>query len=107
MVLEESKQEVIRAEDMLNSCDQTAVQNVVSHLLCLTLLNNAAKYVESLTHVGLLKDSEAEHYLEEIEESLAMVSLCSADSHPGELAEEDKTSSGSGTVPEEVGSVDS
>jgi hypothetical protein len=49
------------------------------------ILNSGVNYIEALVEHGLLKDIEAEHLVEEIEESLDAVLSCTAEDHPGEL----------------------
>ena len=50
----------------------------------MVLLNGGVHYLGKLVRHGLLKEDEAEHLVEEIEENLHHVLSCSAESHPGE-----------------------
>ena len=50
----------------------------------MVLLNGGIHHLGKLVRHGLLKEDEAEHLVEEIEENLKAVLSCSAESHPGE-----------------------
>jgi NhaP-type Na+/H+ or K+/H+ antiporter len=85
VVIEESQSEFKKAEAFLEKYDVKQVEVAVSHKLCMILLNSGVHYIESLVNHGLLKDQEAEHLVEEIEESLDSVLSCTAEDHPGEV----------------------
>jgi hypothetical protein len=61
------------------------VQLAVSHKFCKILLNMGISYMGKLAKVGLLKESEAECFVEEVEEYLDHVLSCDEKSHPGQL----------------------
>lgn len=85
LIIEESQKQFKKAEAILEELDFKQVEVAVSHKLCMILLNSAFHYIEGLVNHGLLKDQEAEHLVEGIEESLDAVLSCSAEDHPGEL----------------------
>jgi NhaP-type Na+/H+ or K+/H+ antiporter len=85
LIIEESQSQFKKAEAILEKYDVKLVEVAVSHKLCMILLNSAFHYIEALVNHGLLKDQEAEHLVEEIEESLDTVLSCTAEDHPGEL----------------------
>jgi hypothetical protein len=49
-------------------------------------LNSGVRHINLLVEVGLLKEIEAEHFIEEIEEHLKAVNSCELRDHPGEIA---------------------
>jgi hypothetical protein len=85
LVIEESQVQFKKAEAILEKYDVKQVEVAVSHKLCMIILNSGVNYIEALVEHGLLKDIEAEHLVEEIEESLDAVLSCTAEDHPGEL----------------------
>lgn len=90
LVLEESAAQVEEAENLLKSFDEKIVKSVLSHALCLELLNGGAKYIEMLLESGLLKEREGRAYLMSMDNSIHQVSLCDLDKHPSGLSEKDK-----------------
>lgn len=84
LVLRESELQFEKAAAVLDGYDPKDVSTVVSHKLCMVLLNGGIQYLGRLVHRGLLKEDEAEHLVEEVEHSLHEVLSCSAYVHPGE-----------------------
>jgi NhaP-type Na+/H+ or K+/H+ antiporter len=84
-VIEESNSQCRQAEALLETYPAKEVVKVVSHKFCNILLNKGARYIENLNRTGLLKDTEAEEVLEEIQEALQHVTSCAAEVHPGEI----------------------
>lgn len=75
-VLEESESQIIASEEAIRNCGASKLNLVVAHLCSLILLNKAAEYVGELNTMGLLRDQEAEEYLEKIEHDLHRVDGC-------------------------------
>ena len=88
MVIRESNRQIEQAEAVLLKKNHDNVDTLVSHIFCSILLNNAADEIISLGKVGLLKATEAEEMLEEIEEELGHVHHCPLYLHPGEIKRE-------------------
>jgi hypothetical protein len=65
--------------------DKGVVRLAVSHKFCKILLNKGVHYIEKLVQHGLLKDSEAEEFVEELEHLLEAVISCDSKTHEGEL----------------------
>jgi hypothetical protein len=84
-VLQESTSEVEKAMAKLESFDIRDVEVILSHKVIRVLLTNTVSYVEELAESGLLKEQEATHYLEEIQESWNKIETCDLDSHRGEM----------------------
>lgn len=85
LVIDESKVQVKQAEAVLAKYDPKEVEVVVSHKFCVILLNGGVRYVTKLVRHGLLKDDEAEHFVEEIEHHIEHVLNCNEQDHPGEV----------------------
>eukprot|EP00525_Craspedostauros_australis_P004854 CAMPEP_0198129224 /NCGR_PEP_ID=MMETSP1442-20131203/51219_1 /TAXON_ID= /ORGANISM="Craspedostauros australis, Strain CCMP3328" /LENGTH=259 /DNA_ID=CAMNT_0043789579 /DNA_START=24 /DNA_END=803 /DNA_ORIENTATION=- len=85
VVLEESSTQMAKAAEILKECDPREVELISSHKLCMILLNSGIMYVGKILHIGLLKDSEAEHWVERLEEQLEHVLACNQVEHPGEI----------------------
>lgn len=86
VVMAESQKEIERAtNDLDTKLDRKVVQLAASHKFCKILLNRGVKYVEKLASYGLLKESEAEELVEEIEEMLDNVISCDLEHHEGEI----------------------
>jgi len=92
VVLRESNNEIVKAEQLLASSHKRDLRVIVSHLLCILLLNKTARHVEFLTATGILTSRDAHHHLEEIEHALAHLRECTAVSH-GELTLAEKQKS--------------
>jgi len=79
IVLEESQIQFELAKKVVESTNREQVKIISSQLVSTILLNKAAKEVEMVVQSGLLKEREAEGYLEEFQRSLDCVSNCSND----------------------------
>lgn len=81
-VLDESRGQVTKAEELIRSIDESMISNIVSHLLSTILLNKLASFIGSLIHRGLLKDQEGEKYMHElVEHDLFVVEKCKKKMH--------------------------
>ena len=85
IVLQESRLQYMKAEKVLDETPEKELQIAVSHKFCTILLSGGIFYVDHLVEIGLLKESEAEHLVEEIEEHLDLVMSCEESQHPGEM----------------------
>jgi NhaP-type Na+/H+ or K+/H+ antiporter len=85
LVMEESHKQYNMAEAALNQFDPKVVELAISHKFCKILLTMGIFQMEHLIKVGLLKESEAEPFVEEIEENLDHVLSCDEEQHPGEI----------------------
>ena len=70
VVMQESKQQWEKAAEALMAFDETVLEVTASHKFCKILLNFGIAYMGDLVGHGLLKESEAEPYVEELEEYL-------------------------------------
>jgi hypothetical protein len=84
-VLQESLQQYALAQASLKEYDPKVVESTSSHKLCKILLNMTIHHVEKLVKSGLLKEAEAEPFLEEYQETLDHVLSCEEFEHPGEI----------------------
>jgi hypothetical protein len=84
VVLHESEIQYNMAEAALNEFDREIVELAVSHKFCKILLTMGISHVGKLTRVGLLKETEAEHFVEEIEGYFDELISCKEAHHPGE-----------------------
>mmetsp|Transcript_32553 Transcript_32553/g.48197 ORF Transcript_32553/g.48197 Transcript_32553/m.48197 type:complete len:852 (-) Transcript_32553:201-2756(-) len=87
IIIQESNIQLSLAEKELKNFDAKTVEVAASHKLCKVLLNFMIKYITDLTKSGMLKESECEHKLEEIEFHLDHVLSCDESKHPGEFDE--------------------
>ena len=86
VVLAESQKEIERAtNDLDKTLDRKVVHLAASHKFCKILLNRGVAYVDKLAGFGLLKESEAEEMVEELEELLDHVISCDLEHHKGEM----------------------
>jgi len=85
VVIEESNTQFKLAQAVLDTCEAHEVEIVASHKFCMILLNAGIFYVGKLVGIGMLKDSEAEHWVEHLEKDLGHVLSCDALHHPGEI----------------------
>ena len=86
VVLAESQKEIERAtNDLDKTLDRKVVHLAASHKFCKILLNRGVAYVDKLAGFGLLKESEAEEIVEELEELLDHVISCDLEHHEGEM----------------------
>jgi len=81
IVLQESRAQIDKAEKFLKSIGKADISFVLVHLMCLILLFDGSKYVESLLQAGLLNEKEARGMLEDIEEDVSKVSTCMMKDH--------------------------
>jgi len=70
IVIQESATQVKLAQDALKQFDPKVIEIVSSLKMCKIITYMAIHHVEKLVGSGLLKESEAEHFLEELEEHL-------------------------------------
>ena len=70
LVVRESQRQYRLAEEALERFDPKFVEMVVSRKFCRILLTAGITYIEGLVDVGLLKEAEAEPFVEELEEYL-------------------------------------
>lgn len=90
LVIQESQLQYKMAETALQEIDQDLVELTVSHKLCKILLTMGISHIEKLKATGLVKESEAEHFVEEIEEYLDEIMTCQDkhDQNPEEARED-------------------
>ncbi|CAJ1966686.1 unnamed protein product [Cylindrotheca closterium] len=69
-VIQESLEQYASAQYALKHYDKQLVQKTASRKLCKILLNQTMYHVEKFVHMGALKESEAEHLIEEYLHSL-------------------------------------
>lgn len=84
-VMEESKAQVKKANDVLRKKRKTHLKIVISHHLCMILQNRAAKYIKELLDSGVLLQREARVYLEQIDHEISHIRHCPLDKHPGSM----------------------
>jgi NhaP-type Na+/H+ or K+/H+ antiporter len=84
VVLDESMQEVGKAEKLLLQHRKEDLETVISHKFCAILLLTTAKKVEQAVESGVLKSTEAEEMLEELQVRLRQVNSCELQHHEGE-----------------------
>ena len=89
-VLEESDRLIQTAKAYLGTFEKRDVTVIVSHLACQILLNKGARYLEHLADEGLLKQKEANHFIELTGHALSGLKYCSKKQHPGELTRKEK-----------------
>lgn len=90
IVLEESFDQVLRAEQTLDEYDEKEVQQIKSHYACRIILNKAAAFYEKLARQGLMTEREAGEFIEETETNIRHLNVCRASTHAGELSEQHK-----------------
>jgi len=84
-ILKESRAESEKAALLLDSMPRSFVERVVSHRFCVIILNNAGTRLEEWVETGLIKETEAEELLEELQEQLTEAGKCPLGQHPGQL----------------------
>ncbi len=84
VVMEESKKQYDLADAAIKVYDEKTRELAISHKFCKILLTMSIHYVDKLVKVGLLKETEAEPLVEEIEEHLDHLISCELTRHPGE-----------------------
>ncbi|KAL3944882.1 MAG: hypothetical protein SGBAC_001026 [Bacillariaceae sp.] len=82
LVIQESLEQYAQAQFALREYDADVVQKIASFKLCKILLNMTMYHVEKMVHMGALKESEAEHLLEEYMEDLKRLLLAYDDDRP-------------------------
>mmetsp|Transcript_14784 Transcript_14784/g.20973 ORF Transcript_14784/g.20973 Transcript_14784/m.20973 type:complete len:914 (+) Transcript_14784:196-2937(+) len=90
IVLQESVNQVLLAEQALEKFDAKEVQQIKSHYACNIILNRAAAYYERLSRQGLMSEREAGELIEEIEANILHTKECLDTSHTGELSDRHK-----------------
>jgi len=85
IVLKESEEESDRAKKLLESYKQKDVESIVSHKFCNILLNRSVKHIEKMTETNLLKETEAQSFMEDIQDELFANDSCRKQEHPGEM----------------------
>ena len=75
-VLDESNAQIQKAEESFKRCDSQTATTIVAHLVCRILLHKGAEWIGELNEQGMLKDQEAEHFLEEIQHDIDGVEAC-------------------------------
>jgi len=89
-VVGESLAESKKAEAFVTTFDEDDVKHVLSHVLCLILLNKASRFVAVLLKRGVLKEQEASEKVDEIELYIEALTRCAETHHPGELSQYQK-----------------
>jgi hypothetical protein len=69
-VLDESREQVAKADALINAFDEKDVNAIKSQYACQVLLHKSARYFEHLAHKGLVVEREASVFLERFEEEL-------------------------------------
>lgn len=90
LIMDESDEQVLEAKKLLESMDKNVVAGIIEHHICTILLNEGARYIESLCAAGLLLEKEASQFIEDVSHELERVSHCSLEEHPGELSADEK-----------------
>lgn len=85
IVMNESKAEVRKAREVLMSQTKKKLNHVISHYLCIILLNKQARYVKQLSDSGVLLPREVRHQLEAIDHEIIHIRSCPLDKHPGAI----------------------
>ncbi|KAL3912314.1 MAG: hypothetical protein SGILL_006933, partial [Bacillariaceae sp.] len=91
LVIDESYKQIVAAENALKVIDPDDMTTILAHLVCFILLNKAGEWIGSLNEEGLLKDQEAEHFLEEIQKDIDGVTTCKGEWVRLECAEDKKS----------------
>mmetsp|Transcript_2950 Transcript_2950/g.4511 ORF Transcript_2950/g.4511 Transcript_2950/m.4511 type:complete len:912 (+) Transcript_2950:73-2808(+) len=90
VVLQESVDQVLLAEQALDEFDEKEVQQIKSHYACHIILSKAAAYYETLSRQGLMSEREAGEILEEMESHILHTKECQDSSHAGEMSDRHK-----------------
>lgn len=69
-VLDESNSQISEAESYLLSHDNKDIAIVVSNKFCSILLQNAARYVERVADSGVIRETESEEMLHEVQKAI-------------------------------------
>jgi len=105
IVLAESNRQYRLAEEALGELSPKLVEVAASHKFCKIILTKGIIYLEKLVDIGLLKESEAEPYVEQMEEYLDHLVSCDETHHPGEVETEDADSNEGGLEQEQSAEV--
>ena len=76
-VLDESREQVARADAVINAFDAHDVNAIKSQYVCQVLLHKSARHFEHLAHSGLVTEREASVFLERFGEELNQLRLSS------------------------------
>lgn len=76
-VLDESKEQVAKADAAINNFDEEDVNAVKSQYVCQILLFKSANYFEKLSQAGLMTEKEAGEFLEQYDHELRQLRLSS------------------------------
>ncbi|KAL3935316.1 MAG: hypothetical protein SGBAC_009144 [Bacillariaceae sp.] len=87
-VIQESLEQYTLAQFALKHYNNELVQKTASRKLCKILLNQTMYHVEKMVHMGALKESEAEHLIEEYAHSLHGLLESEAEAHPEGIVHE-------------------
>jgi len=82
LVIQESLEQYAQAQFALKAYDADLLQRTASYKLCKILLNMTMYHIEKMVHMGALKESEAEHLLEEHMEYLKNLLVAYGDEVP-------------------------
>lgn len=85
-VIEESDEQILLAESLLDKIDKYDVTVIKGHLMCQILLQQSVYNVEKLHQKGLLPDEEANEIIENLNVDLQNVFECEQLKHDGCLA---------------------
>lgn len=85
IVMKESAAQMRKAKEVLMSQTKKKLNHVISHYLCVILLNKQARYVKQLADSGVLLPRELRHFLEEIDHEIIHIRVCPEDKHPGAI----------------------
>lgn len=85
LVMSESKAEVRKARELITSHNKKKLNHVISHYLCVILLNKQARYIKQLADSGVLLPREVRHLLEEVDHEIIHIRVCPLDKHPGAI----------------------
>ena len=76
-VIDESREQVSKADAVINAFDSQDVNAIKSQYVCQVLLHKCARYFEHLAHSGLVTEREASEFTERIGEELNQLRLSS------------------------------
>jgi len=76
-VIDESREQVSKADAVINAFDSHDVNAIKSQYVCQVLLHKCARYFEHLAHSGLVTEREASEFTERIGEELNQLRLSS------------------------------
>ena len=76
IVMDESREQYRKAAEAMDGFDHHVVETVSTHKFCKVLLNSGIDYFHKLVETGLLKESEAEPFVEHVEHYLHHTNHC-------------------------------